>query len=232
MFDPVRFPYAPDAEYRPSGPELGTARQLMAVFDAYGVQHALIVGPNSGYGEDSRCLLDAVALGGGRFKGAAVVPNDVPRAELVRLKAAGVVAVTFQAALLGVAHFRNARTLLAELAALDMFVDVQVEGDQLVSLWPLIEDSGVRVLVDHCGRPVPERGVGQAGFRALLALAATGRVTVKLSGMIKCSRRGYPYPDAWPYVEALLEAFGVERCVWDRTGRSCARPSGSTPAPC
>jgi predicted TIM-barrel fold metal-dependent hydrolase len=99
-------------------------------------------------------------------------------------------------------------------AALDLFVDVQVEGDQLISLWPLIEDSGVRVLVDHCGRPAPERGVGQAGFRALLALAATGRVTVKLSGMVKCSRRGYPYPDAWPYVEALLEAFGVERCVW------------------
>ena len=49
VFDPARFPYAPDAYYKPDGQEIGTAAQLLAVFDAYGVENALVVGPNSGY---------------------------------------------------------------------------------------------------------------------------------------------------------------------------------------
>jgi hypothetical protein len=36
----------------------------------------LLVGPSSGYGEDNRCLVDAIAKSDGRFKGIAVVPND------------------------------------------------------------------------------------------------------------------------------------------------------------
>ena len=38
VFDPVRFPYAPQAYYKFHGQEIGTAAQLLAVFDAYGVQ--------------------------------------------------------------------------------------------------------------------------------------------------------------------------------------------------
>ena len=39
--------------------------------DAYGVRHVLVVGPNSGYGTDNRCLLDALAHSNGRYKGIA-----------------------------------------------------------------------------------------------------------------------------------------------------------------
>ena len=66
VFDPARFPYAPDAWYLPFGGETGTVANLAQVLDAHGVQHALIVGPNSGYGLDNRCLLDALAQGAGR----------------------------------------------------------------------------------------------------------------------------------------------------------------------
>jgi len=31
---------------------VGTPAQLTRVFDAHGVRHAVVVGPNSGYGED------------------------------------------------------------------------------------------------------------------------------------------------------------------------------------
>lgn len=180
VFDPARFPYAPDATYAPSGQEMGTAAQLLAVFDAYGVQNALVVGPNSGYGADSRCLLDVLERGNGRLKGAAVVPKDVSRHELRDLRDAGIVGITVNVAALGVDYYAGIAGLLADLAALDMFVDLQVERDQLVPVRPLLLRSGVRILVDHCGRPNPEAGVDQPGFRALLDLAGTGRVTVKL----------------------------------------------------
>src|SRR4051794_10389537 len=86
ILDPARFPYQPDTPYRPSGHEIAPAALFHRVLDAHGVHHALVVGTNSGYGEDSRCLLDALTTSGGRFKGIAVVPNDIGLEALAHLK--------------------------------------------------------------------------------------------------------------------------------------------------
>jgi predicted TIM-barrel fold metal-dependent hydrolase len=214
VFDPARFPYAADAWYLPVGAETGTAANLGQVLDFHGVQRAVIVGPNSGYGLDNRCLLDALAQGAGRYKGVAVVRNDASRAELQDLQAAGVVGVAFNVALLGVDFYRDTGPLLERLRDLGLWAQVQVQGDELVALKPMLESSGARLLFDHCGRPNPQAGVGQAGFAALLALADTGRACVKLSSLTKCSVQPYPYPDAWPYVQALLAAYTPQALVW------------------
>lgn len=214
VFDPVHFPYGAATVYRPAGQEVGTAAQLAVVMDTYAVSHALLVGPNSGYEQDNRCLLDAIAHGGGRLRGIAVVPNDSGTDELRALQAAGVIGVAFNATFHGVDHYRKAERLLDRLAALDMCVSLQVQHDQLVALAPMLEHSGVRVLVDHCGRPTPAEGLRQAGFARLLALAANGRTLVKLSGYVKFSERPYPYDDVHPYVAALLDAFTPNACVW------------------
>jgi predicted TIM-barrel fold metal-dependent hydrolase len=214
VFDPQRFPYAADTWYRPTGGETGTATQLGHVLDAHGVQHALLVGPNSGYGLDNRCLLDAIAQGRGRYKGIAVVRNDASRAELQDLQAAGVIGVAMNVALLGVNFYRDTGPLLARLRELGMWAQVQVQADELVSLKPMLRDSGTKMLFDHCGRPDPAVGIGQAGFAALLAMADTGRACVKLSSLVKCSTQTYPYMDAWPYVRALLAAYSPTHLVW------------------
>lgn len=214
LLDPARFGYAADAWYHPVGNERGSARQLRDLFDVHGVRHALVVGPNSGYDTDNRCLLDFLEQGDGRFKGVAVVDNRAGHDELRRLRDRGVVGTTMQAALLGVEHFRDAGPLLRALADLDMFVDVQVEGDQMLGMATLLESSGVRVLIDHCGRPDPAAGPAQPGFRRLLDLASTGRYFVKISGLVKCATARYPWEDSWPFVRALLEAFTPDRCMW------------------
>lgn len=214
VFDPARFPYAADTFYRPAGQEIGTAAQLLHVLDAYGVRHALVVGPNSGYGPDNRCLLDALVQSGGRFKGVAVVPNDIEQVDLEQLKAAGVVGIAFNTTVYGVAYYADTAALLAKLAALDLFAQVQVEHEQLVPLIPLLKASGARIVIDHCGRPTPEAGLDQPGFKALLDLAHLGRTYVKLSGYSKFSREPYPYTDTLPYARALIDAFTLNACVW------------------
>lgn len=214
VLDPVRFPYAGDVAYRPSGQEIGTAAQHREVMSAYGVRHALIVGPNSGYGFDNRCLLDAIAASQGRFKGIAVVPNNAPRAELLRLKEAGVVGVAFNTTLHGVDHYLDTAPLLGLLADLDMFVQAQVEGDQMAGLGPLLLRSGARILVDHCGRPTVAGGLRQPGFQAVLNLGRSGRAVVKISGFQKFAELPYPYADGLPFVRALLDAFTLDACVW------------------
>ena len=214
VFDPARFEFSPKAYYLPAAAELGTRSQLSAVFEAYGVQRALVVQPNSGYHDDNRCLIDVLARGEGRFKGMAVVDNAMSRRELERLRTLRISGVTFNAALLGVEYYSNAARLLAELAQLGMFVDLQVQADQLTDMLPLLEATNARVVVDHCGRPRPAAGLHQPGFAALLRLAATGRVFVKISGYAKFSAQSYPYRDAWPYVQCLIQSFGADQCVW------------------
>lgn len=214
VLDPARFPYADDAWYRPVPGETGTVADLGRVLDAHDVHHALIVGPNSGYGFDNRCLLDALTQGAGRYKGVAVLRPDTSRAELQDLQAAGVIGAAFNAALLGVDFYRDHGPLLQRLREQDMWAQIQVQGDQLVPMLPMLLDCGARLLFDHCGRPDPNAGVSQAGFAALLSLAQTGRACVKLSGLTKCSGLPFPHPDAWPYVQALIQAFTPGALVW------------------
>ncbi len=216
VLDPARWPFGADVAYHPSGQEIAPLEQYLQVMDAYAIEHALLVGPNSGYATDNRCLLDALDRGQGRFKGVAVVPLDIDRAALVELRARGVVGIAFNAALLGTAFYAQTAPLLRQLAGLDMLLSLQVQADQMVELRPLVQHSGVRVLVDHCGRPraaAPE-GIGQPGFQALLAMARSGRVAVKLSGLQKFSAVGPPFDDTRPYLEALLQAYTLEACLW------------------
>ncbi len=214
VFDPLRFPYAADTWYRPGPAETGTVMHLGQVLDAHHVPHAVIVGPNSGYGLDNRCMLDALAQGQGRYKGIAVVSNDAGTGELQDLQAQGVVGVALNVALLGTAFYADIADLLQRLQDLGLWAQVQVQDDQLVELNGLLLDSGVRVLFDHCGRPNASKGLNQAGFQTLLQWANTGRACVKLSGCAKFSARQYPYADARPYVQALIDAFTPQSLVW------------------
>ena len=223
IFDPVNFPYAPDVPYRPNGQETGSADTFAQVMDAYGVRHALLVGPNSGYGLDNRCLLNALKRHPGRFKGIAVVRNDASTEALAALKSQGVVGVAFNVAMHGVAHYSDIGPLLQRLAELDLLANVQVQHQQLPEVLPLLRASGVCLLIDHCGRPDMAAGLHQPGFQALLALGREGRATtdprgprvlVKLSGLAKISAQAFPWADTHPYVHALLDAFGGQACLW------------------
>ena len=74
------------------------------------------------------------------------------------------------------------------------------------------------IVIDHLGMlqparpPVPEDV--WADLPKLLALAAYPNVRVKVSGACTMSLAGYPYDDIWGKVLRVLDAFGVDRCMW------------------
>lgn len=214
VLDPVNFPYGKDIEYKPSGQEIGTPSQLRQVMQTYGVSHALLVQPNSGYGSDNSCMLDTIARGGGRYKGIAIIAFDADLAALRELKAQGIVGAAFNPTFHGIDYYKRSADLIGKLAQLDMFLQIQSEHDQLSMFVPWIEAMPIRVLIDHCGRPTPEAGLDQPGFKALLRLAATQQVSVKLSGYSKFSQVPYPFDDTWPFVRAIVDAFTLDRCLW------------------
>jgi predicted TIM-barrel fold metal-dependent hydrolase len=174
----------------------------------------LLVGPNSGYNTDNRCMLDAIRHSKGRFKGVALVRNDASFSELQDLKAQGVVGAAMNVSLLGVEFYSNIVHLLQHLRDLDMFAQMQVQHDQLLPLRDMLVHSGVKLVFDHCGRPDPAKGVEQAGFQALLELAQTKRCVVKLSGFNKASALPHPYPDALKFANALIDAYTPQNVVW------------------
>jgi predicted TIM-barrel fold metal-dependent hydrolase len=230
VLDPANFPFGKDIDYKPSGQEIGTPRQLAAVMQTYGVTHALLVQPNSGYGPDNSCMLDAIARGGGRFKGIAIIDFDADLVALRGLQAQGIVGAAFNPTFHGIDYYKRSAKLIEKLAELDMFLQLQCEHDQLAMFVPWIEAMPVRVLIDHCGRPTMADGLTQPGFQALLRLARTGRVHVKLSGYAKsptCPTRSRILgPTSAPSSMRSRSIIAYGR----RTGRFCARRSGRTTA--
>jgi len=214
VLDPVRFPYRQDVAYRPAGQEIATDAQLRQVMQTYGVTHALLVQPNSGYEGDNSCLLDAVARSDGRLKGIAIVNVDADANTLRQLKQRGILGIAVNATFHGADYYKDADRLLRRLADEDMLLNLQIEGEQLAMFAPWSEETAVKVLIDHLGRPRVREGIGDPAFRLLRRLAGTGRVFVKLSGYAKFSAGAYPFEDCGSFVRAVVDAYGLERCLW------------------
>jgi predicted TIM-barrel fold metal-dependent hydrolase len=177
------------------------------------VANALLVQP-SGYGFDNSAMLDAIADRPGRFKGIAMIAPDISDRELERLSTAGVVGVRFN-----LASFQrdalsgpSAPRLLARLRERNWFAQIYAHDTQWPDLARSLHASGVSVLVDHFGVRDLSAGPAQPGFQAVLALGRDGNAVVKLSAPFRASTQGGD--DLAPYAEALLAAFGLDRCVW------------------
>jgi predicted TIM-barrel fold metal-dependent hydrolase len=161
-------------------------------------------------------MLDAVARSQGRHKGIAVVGLDAPEAELLALKRQGVVGVRLHLvrSCPDALSRAEALALLARIKALDWFVEVYAVRQMWADIAEPLQESGVKLLIAHLGEPDVRLGVGQPGFQALLRLGRETDAVVKLSAPFRASGVAFPYGDLDPYAAALVDAFGIERCVW------------------
>jgi predicted TIM-barrel fold metal-dependent hydrolase len=215
IIDPVRFPFADGPGYKPRSEEAGTSQDFCAVLDTHNVAHALLVQP-SGYGYDNSAMLDAMRESPKRFKAIAMLDPATPEREIDALSKLGVVGVRFNLisfqpdALIG----PLAEQFLARLQERGWFAQIFADDAQWATTAPLLRRTGVKVLVDHFGVLDVTRGVEQPGFKAILALARDGHGAVKLSAPFRICRRGPGFADLDPFVNLLLGAFGIERCIW------------------
>jgi predicted TIM-barrel fold metal-dependent hydrolase len=73
---------------------------------------------------------------------------------------------------------------------------------------PTLEASGVKIVVDHLGRPDAKSGINSEGFRRLLHSIDKGRTWVKVSGGYRLG------PQSKEYARELLRVAGPDRLVW------------------
>jgi predicted TIM-barrel fold metal-dependent hydrolase len=84
---------------------------------------------------------------------------------------------------------------------------------------------GVRLVVDHMGRPSGAKdAAGWATLPELLALAKYPNVAVKATGAPSYSSAPYPYRNIRGYLHQIYDAFGPERMFWgtDITRMPCS----------
>ena len=216
VLDSAAFPFSNPEGYKPGPNEIGTSHEFRTVLAAHGLTHALVVNPFAGYGTDNRCMLDGIAASGGRWRGVALVGHDATDAHLRALTEGGVVGARFNTLFSGATSLAGAAglRLLGRIKEMGWFAQVYYHDDGLLELLPILDAAGIRVVVDHCGCPSVERGLRQPGFQALLELGRRGNAAIKLSGAFRSSRQSWPYADCDEYVQALIEAFTLDNCVW------------------
>ncbi len=144
--------------------------------------------------------------------------------ELTRLQADGFVGVSFY--IFGQdrvdALLRISDEVWSWLVSKRWLVSVNSKGDDW-NAWQevLTRHPELRLVVSHLGLPpkqaeAPDAAGAREAMASVLALSGYPQARVKLSGFYALTDPGHDYPHraAWPYVEALLDAYGVERLLW------------------
>lgn len=210
LFGPAsRHPFHPDSKYTSLD---ALPETHMALQDTLGLAGAVVVS-GAGYGMNTTHLTEVLSAHPGRFKGIALLPEDVTHAELARLDALGVRGARFVSPGHRGALPRLSPTVAARIAEFGWHVQFYPSGDDLLDFADDLLRLPTPVVLDHFAAIPAAGGTDQPAFKRLLSLLETGRVWVKLSGPMRCCEGDYPYAAVTPLARALVAA-APERLVW------------------
>jgi len=185
-----------------------TSEQYLEILDRHGVEYGVIAAasPWGDYNDYTRASVRAHP----RLRGT-VILHPEKRYDLEAMDSEGIVGVRLP--FIGLSELPDLRSrkyqhLFRTLADLGWHVHLHVEGERMGSLLGPIEDSGVRLVIDHLGRPERDDGVGSAVFGALVAAVQRGRTWVKVSCRYRIG------PAAEVFLRGLLDSVPSTRLFW------------------
>lgn len=211
----ARYAYSPARIYTPPDCLLPDYLKMLGTI---GVERAVLVQP-SVYGTDYTVMLEAMRTAGDRFRGVAVVAEDISDAELKQLDSAGVRGVRVNIVDVkdrkpGTLPMDMLKKLARRVAPLGWHMEFLMHADEFPGLDRDFADFPVDIVLGHLGYMKTDKGLAHAGFQALLRLMKAGRAWVKLTGPSRITTSGgLPYADVVPYARALIEA-NPERVIW------------------
>ena len=204
-------PMVANRRYSPSYDALAT--EYLAHILESGLSHGVLVQP-SFLGTDNHFLEQALIAEPERLRGVVVLDPETSREELDRLNALGVVGVRLNLIGKEPQDYTQAvwQTFFAHLAELEWHVEIQSEFAEFSAFLPQILASGVRVVIDHFGRPNGVIDAENPKHAQLLALASHEQVWFKLSGAYRAKAN---LTQAQALYEQLKRAAGgISRFVW------------------
>ena len=211
----TRYAYSPARIYTPPDCLLPDYLKMLATL---GVERAVLVQP-SVYGTDNTVMLEAMKAAGDRFRGVAVVAENISDTELKKLDAAGVRGVRVNIVDVkdrkpGTLPMDMLKKLALLVAPLGWHMEFLMHADEFPDLDRAFAGFPVDIVLGHLGYMKTDKGLANAGFQALLNLMKAGRAWVKLTGPSRITTSGgLPYADVVPYARALVDA-NPERVIW------------------
>jgi predicted TIM-barrel fold metal-dependent hydrolase len=207
-----------------AGPPEVTGDQMVAAMDAVGVDGAILVSAFTMYRYDASYALDVRKRHPGRFALVKPVdPADPSVAEIITdwKRMPGTVGVRMLLLRSGLAEDAadpGLNRVLAEAARLTLPVNLHIAGrlDQGIELIRRHPDT--QIIVDHLGLVQPHEpplpAEPWADLPQVLTLAKLPNVAIKITGACTLSREPFPYNDIWDPVCRVIDAFGIDRCMW------------------
>ena len=192
-------------------PEDASAERFIEVMDRHGIGFG-VVAAASLHGQYNDYVIRCLRRNP-RLRGTAFVQPETDMYTLERMKADGIVGIRL--------FFRRVpnppdltspeyRLLLRRVRDLDWHVHTLVSSPMLPEVIRAVEGAGVKLVIDHFGKPDEALGVNCPGFKALLAAVERGRTWVKMSGGFRMPSKDL----ARGYAQALLRVSGGERLMW------------------
>lgn len=204
------WPLAPTATFKPPHAPVSAYREVQKDL---GLTRTIVVQP-TGYGFDNGCTLSALAQLGPGARGIAVVPPEVPEAELERLHHAGMRGVRFMMLSGGLLPWSSLEGMAARIAPLGWHIDLQLDGRDLPQHEAMLARLPGRFIVDHIGKFLGPVTLDGEAVQTLCRVLDQGNCWIKLAAPYETSKRGPPgYEDVAPLARFLAARY-AERCVW------------------
>jgi predicted TIM-barrel fold metal-dependent hydrolase len=186
-----------------------TAEQLEQTLDANGVKFCVIAAA-SPWGDCNDYTVEALRTRP-LWRGTAILEPTATRHELEHLARAGMVGVRLPfISLKDLPDLTTSeyRRFLWRLADLDWHVHLHLDGPRIPQVLPHLENAGVKIVIDHIGRPDPVQKEKSEGFEAVTRSVEKGRTWVKLSGGYRLG------PHAAALARELCRRVGYGRMLW------------------
>ncbi|WHS62688.1 amidohydrolase family protein [Pseudomonas sp. G2-4] len=193
-----------------------TLSQYLNHLQTHGLSHGVLVQP-SFLGTDNSYLLAALRQAPEQLRGVVVLEPDVSRAVLDDMARLGVVGVRLNLMGKAVPDFRDAawRDFFGHIADLDWHVELHLDAQDLPGLIRQLMPFGIKLVVDHFGRPDARLGTDQPGFAELMELGLSEQVWMKVSGIYRLAGTDQQNLEFARCALSLLEqGFGPRRLVW------------------
>jgi predicted TIM-barrel fold metal-dependent hydrolase len=207
-----------------TGPPEVTGDQTVAMMDQAGVDGAILISAFTMYRYDASYALEVYKRHPGRF--ALIKPVDPANPAVGDViadwkRTAGAVGVRMLLVRGGYTEDPadpGLNRVLAEARRLSIPVNLHIAGrlDQGIEL--IRRNPDTQIIVDHLGLVQPHEpplpAEPWADLPQVLTLAKLANVTIKITGACTLSREPFPYNDIWDPVCRLIDAFGIDRCLW------------------
>ncbi|MGH8416446.1 MAG: amidohydrolase family protein [Pseudomonas sp.] len=207
--------------------DLTSARRYSPDYDAtlttyqhklhgHGLSHGVLVQP-SFLGTDNSYLLDALRQAPTQLRGVVVVDRDISRAALDEMDRLGVVGIRLNLMGKALPDFSEPqwKVLFGHITELGWHVELHRHVADIPALVRGLLPFGLKIVIDHFGRPDARLGLDQPGFRDMLELGLGGQLWMKVSGIYRLEGSEQENLDfARAALALLMQSFGPQRLVW------------------